>query len=251
MNKQSPWGTPQSPPKALAGQQSGSGGVFGGNAAASSPFMKLSSTRAPESGSSPFAGFGNKVGASPFAKQPGLPTEPSGSTGSFGTASSIGTTNTAFGGIGQTPLSGGMSQNSTGSSFGKPSAAQPVREERMEEDDVAEKSSPPSSPFNLSAEGFKLGSTFKGDGTAKDDLPKPSNPGAGLFGAGFGDALGAAAEASSPELPSIKKARLPHELQQKYTPDTVICTTSTGSRRTTGTTPMPSTWQSRRTTHHA
>ena len=44
--------------------------------------------------------------------------------------------------------------------------------------------------------GFKLGSTFKGDGSAKDDLPRPPpNAGSSFFGGGsggnaFGNALG-------------------------------------------------------------
>ena len=36
---------------------------------------------------------------------------------------------------------------------------------------------------------FKLGSSFKGDGSAKDDLPKPSDGGALSFGTGMGDLL--------------------------------------------------------------
>lgn len=38
--------------------------------------------------------------------------------------------------------------------------------------------------------GFTLGSTFKGDGTAKEDAPKPSNTtGGSFFGSGFGSSL--------------------------------------------------------------
>ena len=56
--------------------------------------------------------------------------------------------------------------------------------------------------FGLPSGGFKLGSTFKGDGSAKDDGPKPENAGAGLFGKGFGDALGETSKASTPSTAS-------------------------------------------------
>jgi len=49
--------------------------------------------------------------------------------------------------------------------------------------------------------GFKLGSTFQGDGTAANDAPKPAaNTLDSMFGDGFGDALGAAQqEAPAPQ----------------------------------------------------
>jgi len=40
-----------------------------------------------------------------------------------------------------------------------------------------------------SAGGFKLGSTFQGDGTAKDDFPQPAQPSGFGFGGSFGDLL--------------------------------------------------------------
>ena len=45
---------------------------------------------------------------------------------------------------------------------------------------------------------FKIESSFKGDGTAKDDLPKPSNLGAFGFGGNFGDMLGEPKKVTSP-----------------------------------------------------
>ena len=45
---------------------------------------------------------------------------------------------------------------------------------------------------------FKLGSSFKGDGSAKDDLPKPSDVGALSFGAGMGDLLAESNKNMSP-----------------------------------------------------
>jgi nucleoporin NUP159 len=48
----------------------------------------------------------------------------------------------------------------------------------------------PTNPFGLPANGFKLGSTFKPDGTAKDDLPKPAASSGGFsFDSDFGTAL--------------------------------------------------------------
>jgi nucleoporin NUP159 len=55
------------------------------------------------------------------------------------------------------------------------------------------------SPSSLDSGGaFKIESSFKGDGTAKDDLSKPSNPGAFGFGGNFGDMLGESKKVTSP-----------------------------------------------------
>lgn len=45
----------------------------------------------------------------------------------------------------------------------------------------------PQGPSGIGSTGFQLASSFKGDGTGKDDLPKPT--GTSLFGASFGKAL--------------------------------------------------------------
>jgi nucleoporin NUP159 len=49
-----------------------------------------------------------------------------------------------------------------------------------------------------SGDGFKIESSFQGDGTAKDDLPKPANPGMFGFGGSFGDMLGETKKVTSP-----------------------------------------------------
>lgn len=49
-----------------------------------------------------------------------------------------------------------------------------------------------------SGDAFKIESSFKGDGTAKDDLPKPSNPGGFGFGGSFSDMLGGSNKVTSP-----------------------------------------------------
>ena len=46
--------------------------------------------------------------------------------------------------------------------------------------------------------GFKLQSSFKGDGTAQDDLPKPSQPSGFEFAVGLDDILGESAKVTSP-----------------------------------------------------
>ena len=227
-NQGSVWGTPlqqtpQQQPR-IAGGSGGSGSVFGGNASAQSPFMSLGGggnkssgegplqTPQPQtqtgggSGSafgsntstqSPFMNVGgNKSSApagaaiSPFANlgagqqdkpsvfgghnTPSLSAEPSGSTVSLGNTASFGSGSTNFG-VESRPSVFGSSPNPTsvgsGGAFG--------------------------------SGGFKLGSTFKGDGTSKDDVPMPKDAGAGLFGKGFGDALGDSPGGSA--TPVVKK----------------------------------------------
>ena len=69
----------------------------------------------------------------------------------------------------------GISTNA-GTSFGMPSAPS---------------GKPSVGIFGSGSGGFTLGSTFKGDGTAKDDLPKPTDDArSSMFGNGFGNALG-------------------------------------------------------------
>lgn len=179
------------------------GGIFGGNASGASPFTnmggKSAESGAPASGFSAFAKKENQP--SPFSTKPSLSAEPSGSTVSFGTGSSFGSGTSLFGGQ-QTPSAFGTPAQNGTSTFGKPSFGQGGKEETMEDDTPAKPAETASkSPFGMPSGGFKLGSTFKGDGTAKDDLPKPRDAGAAFFGNAFGNALGSAAQ----ETPSIKK----------------------------------------------
>lgn len=201
-NKGSVWGTP-SQSQSTAQQSPQAGSVFGGNASNSSPFMNMGNSK---SGSSGFAALGSgdkdKTTTSLFGeKKPSLPAEPSGSTISFGNNTSFGSGSTTFG-----VRSGfGSPDPASNSTFGKPSAPA-SREESMGDNESTTDTASTAKPSTeagkglfggLGAGGFKLGSTFKGDGSAKDDLPKPKDPGAGLFGKGFGDALGATSKASS------------------------------------------------------
>ncbi|KAK5172809.1 uncharacterized protein LTR77_002929 [Saxophila tyrrhenica] len=224
-SKTSVWGTPQSSTPQQTPSASG-GGVFGGNASNQSPFLNLGGK--PASSSSGFAAFGGGNNtASPFASaaRPSLSAEPSGSTVSFGNNTSFGSSSTNFGVQSQPSYFGSPTPSAASGTFGKPSVPA-SREESMGDDHTSATAStakPPTqnenkSPFGLGSGGFKLGSTFKGDGSAKDDLPKPSNPGAGLFGSNFGNALGEASKTSSnsegtgglfgrstPAQPAIKK----------------------------------------------
>lgn len=162
------------------GGNTGKPNPFANNAGAGSPFSAFASgdnaskaspfaTAMQQGKATPFSGFGSKT--------PALSQETS--TGSTATIGSSGV--------------GSFGQASTfpGSSFAsKPTISQ---ESTMKDDDNTSKNENSGGLFGLGSGGFKLGSGFKGDGTAKDDGPKPANPGAGLFGADFGKSLGESA----------------------------------------------------------
>ena len=178
-----------------------SGSVFGRNASLASPFTSFSndnqqkpSTSSVFGGGQPATTFGG-LGAqkdnqqSPWGK-PSVSAKPSfGSTATLGS----GTSGSGFG----------------GSSFGKPSQG-PSREETVGDKETPtkpaeQKPEPSKSLFGMPSNSFKLGSTFKGDGSAKDDLPKPKDAGAGFFGGGFGNALGEVGKKPSEPTTPIKK----------------------------------------------
>ncbi|KAM0710125.1 hypothetical protein Q7P35_002487 [Cladosporium inversicolor] len=138
------------------------------------------------SGASPFSSFGNKPNnqASPFAstgqQKPGMPANTS-----FGSTVTLNSTTGSF-------SSGGAFGQ--GSSFGTTSFGQPTKAQD------APKPSEQSSGLG-SFSGFKLGSSFKPDGTAKDDLPKPQDPGTGMFGSGFASSLNTLGKNAEPTTP--------------------------------------------------
>jgi len=197
----SPWAASQ-PPAQSPLASGGGGSIFGGNASKASPFTSTGNSGESPTAQSPFAAFAKKEHQpSPFGAKPSLSAEPSGSTVSFGTGTSFGSGSSAFGGQ-QTPSAFGTPTPAPAfSSFGKPSTAAPSKENSMQDVSSKPADSENKSPFGLPAGGFKLGSTFKGDGSAKDDLPKPKDPGAGFFGSTFGNALGDTSKQAS----SIKK----------------------------------------------
>jgi nucleoporin NUP159 len=156
------------------------------------------------SGASPFSSFGNKANnqASPFAssgqQKPGMPANTS-----FGSTVTLNSTTGSF-------SSGGAFGQ--GASFGKTSFGQPTKAQD------APKSSE-QSPGLGSFSGFKLGSTFKPDGTAKDDLPKPKDPGTSLFGSGFANSLNTLGKNPEPTTPIKQEPGTEQSLTLNDIPD--------------------------------
>ncbi|TKA74848.1 hypothetical protein B0A55_05330 [Friedmanniomyces simplex] len=219
--KVSPWGAP-------AQQQTSTFGKpitpFGGNAGTQSPFAKFGAggnnagEQKASSGSSlfgagqqpatTFGGLGAAAqqqqrkgpNASPFAAfgqsaAKGVAGESSfGSTATLGTGSSFGAGST----VGGPSLFGTPSLNGGSMSFGRPSAPASREETMMGEEGekgAAGKSADEKKPGGgLFGNGFKIGSTFKGDGSATDDLPKPKGTGFDFLGGGFKKALDEAGE---------------------------------------------------------
>ncbi|KAF2459477.1 hypothetical protein BDY21DRAFT_338351 [Lineolata rhizophorae] len=215
--RSSAWG---SPTPAGGGQQqqqsstpSGGGGFASfasgtsGFKAAPSPLSSMGG-QSDSSGFSSFAKLGSSGGGKPVWAQPSSGQDNQEPVKSFGTGSTV-TLGSSFGASAQTT-----------SSFGKPEAPTPQQpsfetstSEMTDVDDSMQgpgdrEATPtpgnlqgtaathqgqkepekPKGPFGMGTEGFKLGSTFKGDGTAKDEKT-PSATGGSMFGAGFGQAL--------------------------------------------------------------
>jgi nucleoporin NUP159 len=151
--------------------------------AGASPFS------AAASGSSAFASFADKnnTQSSPFSsagqQKPGMP-----ANSSFGSTVTLNSTTGSF-------ASGGAFGQ--GSSFGKTSFGQPSQAQ-----DAPKSSEDNSQSSGLgSFSGFKLGTTFKSDGSAKDDLPKPKDAGSSLFGSGFANSLNSLGKQPEPSTP--------------------------------------------------
>lgn len=205
--KPSPWASqPTSTPTKT-------GGAFGGTPSGESGFAKFGQ----QNNASPFASAAKPGQTSTFgglaaSKPPGQSVFGSGGS-SFGQAS---TPNQSFGLKTEPSFGSTVSLNSTtgGStikspSFGTPTQPsvfgqqKPAEQPRTQESDMGDaddqtatpKEAAKPNPFGLGASGFKLDSGFKGDGTAKDDLPKTEAASSfGSFGLGssFGQALGEA-----------------------------------------------------------
>jgi len=214
-NRASPWATagstplksssqPQQSPFSNLGGASGFSKFAAGNNAAASPL-------------SSFGGGGSALGGSGFAalgqQKPAQPAFASSSTPSFGgmsTEPSFGSTVTvesSLGGGSTLPSWANTPAQPAGSLFGQQSSFASTKESDMgDADDDAQNrersevtptpqvpQNQPKGLFGMSSSGFKIESTFRGDGTAKDDLPKPTAPSSlSLFGEGFGKALGEA-----------------------------------------------------------
>ena len=202
-NRLSPWATSNSSGDAGSKPANPFGGA---NAATSSPFSKLgdnNSTASPfsnTSSSSPFASMAQKQGSlssgfrtsnNNLNKPPGITPEPS-----FGSTVDLGSTNSGSSFGQPSTLGSGISTWGTPSTSSSAFAAQQVpqaqnqtQEMEMGDDSISTQkpATPSNNVFGLGSGGFKLSSAFKGDGTAKDDLPKPKDLDAGLFSMGLGE----------------------------------------------------------------
>ncbi|KAF2085322.1 hypothetical protein K490DRAFT_67740 [Saccharata proteae CBS 121410] len=199
-NKASPWASSGG---ASAPTPSKIPTPFGGAASTDSPFSKLAS------GVSPFSTVAKPAGEPPTFKNQNLGSSVFGSGSIFG--QSTVTPNQSFGGS-ATKTFGTASP----SPFAKPRAEvpkdhesdmgdaedQPATKESEPMDSEPNRQAPRSNLFGLSGDGFKVGSAFKGDETAKADVSKSSNVDTGTFGLGssFGQALGDVAS-KSPKTP--------------------------------------------------
>ncbi|KAH4187707.1 hypothetical protein HBI25_098250 [Parastagonospora nodorum] len=178
--------TPQAEANPFSAAAGGATGFakFGQTAGASS-FSSFGSNTGTQSG---FGSFGQQQQKSAF---PGLKTEPSGSTITLGSG-----TGSSLPSWANTPAQGGSVFGGGGfgtqskSSFNTSSFESKSSGASGADDRKRDEATPtPQPPRGLFGE-FKLGSTFQGDGTAKDDLPKPPDrPTSSLFGNDFSTAL--------------------------------------------------------------
>ncbi|QIX00230.1 hypothetical protein AMS68_005747 [Peltaster fructicola] len=199
-NKASPWGSGASK---TGGSTFGQPSAFGGNAGAQSPFANVK-----ENGNktaSPFAGFAqNKVATSPFAAfntqnkdklspfaaagKPSMPNE-----SSFGSTVTLSSNNTSSFGSGAT--------FGTAAPFGKTSE---TKEEAMDDSETPREEKKESTTL-AGASGFKLGTTFRPDDSAKNNETESKDVSSSLFGFGFGKALGDVAKEKPTDIPVIKE----------------------------------------------
>ena len=261
MNRSSPWAASNAG-QSSPGQAQTGGSVFG-SADTKSPFATFGSS---SNVGSPFAAFGKKENQassfaaagqqnppSPFAaagkQNPALTKETSvGSTatlGSTGSSFSFGQASTFQG-----STFGVRSANETSSFETKPALS---NEETMEDDSSANQNSAGGGLLGLGSSGFKLGSTFKGDGTAKDDLPKPKTSAmGGLFGNAFGDVLDSTKD-KKPESPPVTIKKEPDTEDQPSLEDIPVAKPLPPPTTTTEETkknevvpepaPLPPSWQ--------
>jgi nucleoporin NUP159 len=199
-NKQSLWGAPsqpaptsQAPANPFSAPSGGTGFAKFGQAGGASAFTSFGSNSSGQSAFGTPSGFG-ALGQQQKSAFPGLKTEPSGSTVTLG--SGTGSSLPSWAG---TPAQQGGSVFGHGkgsfntSSFESKSSDTTDAENRKRDEATPTPQAPPQASKGLFGlgEGFKMKSNFQGDGSAKDDLPKPAGPSTGsLFGGDFASALG-------------------------------------------------------------
>jgi nucleoporin NUP159 len=144
-------------------------------------------------GPRPGTPFGGASSKSPFASLTGNETKPSGFSQFSGSR--------GFSDLKPDHSTGGSPFAKPGGDFGFSKASEPSVFGNKPANGFGFHSAKPSQGGNLFGEGgttFKLGSSFKGDGTAKDDLPKPSDGGPFSFSSGLGDLLSESKKSLSP-----------------------------------------------------
>ncbi|KAK5003877.1 hypothetical protein LTR39_006307, partial [Cryomyces antarcticus] len=199
---------------------------------APSPFAGLGANKAPSS--SPFAGLGQQT-SRPFGATPqqsfGSPIDIDSSMGgSFGAPSTVGSRSPW-----PTPSANATPAQGSASVFGEPSHPPVQSEEATMTSDDDQTSEPADKPQGLLSNGvsnFRLGSTFQGDGSAKDDGPNPKDPGNSMFGDAFGSALGDAAK--SPVTPIKKEPGTEEEQKLSDISTTPASSPKTGAEPSTG-----------------
>lgn len=206
--KPSVWAAP-----AAAGPSQSSGITFGkpsfgsppplGAAAGATSFgtPSMPGARASVWGSNPSAGSNNTASAfgqpnalGPTNTAPSAPLAGSGGFGSYANKGGFAAAAATGGGsttqsIFAKPSAGTLGQGNTSESIFKPSSTANVDKRGM---------------FSGGTSGFTLGSTFKGDGTAQKDLPKPTSSGNSFFGSGF--SMGLDEAANPPKTPPSRDA---------------------------------------------
>jgi nucleoporin NUP159 len=195
-NKASPWGAPaqsseskSNPFSAAAGGSSGFAKF--GSTGGSNSFSSFGSNNSAQTGSG-FASLGQGQQKSGFA---GLKTEPS-----FGSTVTVGSgTGSSLPSWANTPAQQSSSifgqpdksSFNTASFESKESDTSSANTDRKRDEATPTPQAQPSQGLFGLAGGFKLGTTFASDGTAKDDPAKPAAPANGsFFGSDFANMLG-------------------------------------------------------------
>ncbi|KAL4887175.1 hypothetical protein BJY04DRAFT_204681 [Aspergillus karnatakaensis] len=164
---------------------------------------------APSFGAPAALGSGTQSGTSVF----GQPSTPGKGFGSLLSGAGGASTGGGFGSFANTSSGGGFASLATskpagGSSFGQPSESSPFGKPSVpsafgnqpgSSAFGSQSTEEPKGAFGSGSSGFVLGSTFKGDGTAVNDAPKPDKPsGVFSFGSSFDDMVATPSKTSPP-----------------------------------------------------
>lgn len=222
-----PFGAPAASSQGFAKFNSGGGSTFGGPSN-TSPFGGLGGQK--PTGTSSFAGLSGQRSVFGTSKPPAALSKESSATKSFGSTLSIGSSlgdgstlpswaNTPTGNAGSA-LGQGTSWSFASSKDSDLTSDSDKQNRERDETTPTPQTAPQQNKglFGLPSNKFSLTPSFKGDGSAKDDLPKPTTaPGASLFGNDFTSSLGGIGS-KAPETPTKKEAQDP---KSSTTPATV------------------------------